>query len=206
MKNTIMLVVVLTIVCLISALSLALVNNVTVSRIAEEKHKTKLRAVLSALPRKQVHYDNDPGKDIIKIPEWTEKDGTPKEIYLGKRQGKVVGVAFTSVGEGYGGFITVMVGVDLNEKITGIEIVEDVETPGLGAKIESPELFKNQFKGKSAEGSENGELVVVKGRKAEKDWEIEALTGATISPRGVVQAVNEGLAKFRQFKDQIISK
>ena len=206
MKNTIMLVVVLTIVCLISALSLALVNNVTASRIAEEKHKTKLRAVLSALPRDQVHYDNDPGKDIVKIPEWTEKDGTPKEIYLGKRQDKVVGVAFISVGEGYGGFITVMVGVDLNEKITGIEIIEHAETPGLGAKIESPELFKNQFKGKSTEGSENGELAVIKGRNAENNWEIEALTGATISPRGVVQAVNEGLAKFRQFKDQIISK
>jgi electron transport complex protein RnfG len=206
MKNTIMLVVVLTIVCLISALSLALVNNVTASRIAEEKHKTKLRAVLSTLPRDQVHYDNDPGKDIVKIPEWTEKDGTPKEIYLGKRQDKVVGVAFTSVGEGYGGFITVMVGVDLNEKITGIEIIEHAETPGLGAKIESSELFKNQFKGKSTEGSENGELTVIKGRNAENNWEIEALTGATISPRGVVQAVNEGLAKFRQFKDQIISK
>ena len=204
MKNTIMLVVVLTIVCLISALSLALVNNVTASRIAEEKHKTKLRAVLSALPRDQVHYDNDPGKDIVKIPEWTEKDGTPKEIYLGKRQDKVVGVAFTAVGEGYGGFITVMVGVDLNEKITGIEIIEHAETPGLGAKIESSELFKNQFKGKSTEGSENGELVVIKGRNTENNWEIEALTGATISPRGVVQAVNEGLAKFRQFKDQII--
>jgi len=206
MKNTITLVVVLTIVCLISALSLALVNNLTVSRIAEEKQKAELRAVSSALPRDQVHYDNDPSKDIVKIPEWTEKDGTPKKIYLGKHEGKIVGVAFTSAGEGYGGFITIMMGVDVNEKITGIEIVDHLETPGLGSKIESPELFKNQFNGKSAEGSENNELVVVKGRKADKNWEIEALTGATISPRGVVQAVNDGLIKFRQYKAQIIGK
>jgi len=204
MKNTIALVVVLTTVCIISALSLALVNNLTASRIVEAKQKAELRAVSSALPRDQVHYDNDPSKDIVKIPEWTEKDGTPKKIYLGKHQGKVVGVAFTSIGEGYGGYITIMMGIDVNEKITGIEIIDHLETPGLGAKIESPELFKNQFKGKSTEGSENKELVVVKGRKADKNWEIQVLTGATISPRGVVQAVNEGLAKFRQYKDQMI--
>ena len=99
-----------------------------------------------------------------------------------------------------------MMGIDPDEKITGIEIIDHLETPGLGAKIESPELFKDQFYGKSTEGSENGELVVVKGRKADKNWEIQALTGATISPLGVVQAINDGLAKFRQYKDQILGR
>ena len=206
MRNMIMLVVVLTVVCVISALSLGVVNNITVSRIAEQNQKAKLKAITSALPKDRLGYDNDPSRDIVKITEWTEKDGTPKEIYLGRHQGKIVGIAFTSSGEGYGGYINIMMGIDPNENITGIEIIGHLETPGLGSKIESPELFKDQFYGKSTEGSENGELVVVKGRKADKNWEIQALTGATISPLGVVQAINDGLAKFRQYKDQILGR
>jgi electron transport complex protein RnfG len=206
MRNMIMLVVVLTVVCVISALSLGVVNNITASRIAEQNQKAKLKAITSALPKDRLGYDNDPSRDIAKISEWIEKDGTPKEIYLAKQKGKIVGIAFTSSGEGYGGFINIMMGIDPNEKITGIEIIAHLETPGLGSKIESPELFKDQFYGKSTEGSENGELVVVKGRKADKNWEIEALTGATISPSGVVKAINDGLAKFRQYKDQILGR
>ncbi len=205
MRSTVMLVVVLTLVCLISALALALVNNLTEDRISEQKRLAKLRAVAEALPRDDVQYDNDPSQDVLTISEWKEKDGTPKEVYLGKRGGEVVGVAFTAVGEGYGGFITIMMGVDLDGKLTGIEILEHLETPGLGANIENPELFKNQFRGRSPQGSQEGKLVVVKGRKAERNWEIEALTGATVSPRGVVQAVNDGLTMFQKYRDKILA-
>jgi electron transport complex protein RnfG len=200
-----MLVVVLTLVCLISALALALVNSFTEERIEEQKRLAKLRAVSEALPQEDVEYDNDPSKAVMTISEWKEKDGTAKEIYLGKKGSEVVGVAFTSVGEGYGGFITIMMGVDPDDRVTGIEIIEHLETPGLGANIENPELFKNQFRGKQPP---DGKLVVVKAGMAKqenKDWEIEALTGATVSPRGVVQAVNDGLEMFRKYKEQILT-
>ena len=202
MRESLMLVIVLTIVCLLSALALALVNNITASRIIEQKRISQLNAVKKALPYNKLLYDNDPGKDMVRIEEWKEKDGKPKDIYVAKKQGEAVGFAFTSSGEGYGGIIIVMVGVSLDEKITGIEIIEHLETPGLGAIIEDPELFKNQFEGKSMNGSQQGELIVVKG-KTDKNWEVEAITGATISSRGVVQAVNDGLACFRKYKDQL---
>jgi len=204
MRSTVMLVVVLTLVCLVSALALALVNSFTEDRIAEQKRLAKLRAVTEALPRDDVQYDNDPSRDVITISGWKE-NGTPKEIYLGKKQNEIVGVAFTSKGEGYGGFIAIMMGVDLVGEVKGIEILEHLETPGLGANIESPKLFRNQFRGKSPAGSAEGKLLVVKGKKAEKNWEIEALTGATVSPRGVVQAVNDGLAMFQKYKEQILA-
>ncbi len=198
MRSTVILVVVLTLVCLISALALALVNDLTKDRIVEQKRLAKLRAVKEVLPQ-------DASQDVSSVPEWKEKDGTAKEIYLGKKGGQMVGVAFTSVGEGYGGFITIMMGVAPDGKVTGIEIIEHLETPGLGANIESPELFKDQFKGKHPP---EGKLVVVKSGMAKKeneDWEIEALTGATVSPRGVVEAVNDGLAMFQKYKDQILT-
>ena len=205
MRSTVMLVVVLTLVCLISALALALVNELTKERIDEQKRLAKLRAVSEALPRSDVPYNNDPSEAVISVDQWKEKDGTAKEIYLGKKGSEVVGVAFTSEGEGYGGYITIMMGVDLDGKVTGIEIVEHLETPGLGANIESSELFRNQFKGKYPP---EGKLVVVKAGMAKEEnkaWEVEALTGATVSPRGVVQAVNDGLVMFDKYKDQILT-
>ena len=206
MRSMVTLVVVLTLVCLISALALALVNGLTEGRIAEQKRLARLRAVAEALPRDEVGYDNDPSEDITTTTEWQERDGTLKKIYLGKRNGAIVGAAFTSVGEGYGGFITIMMGVDLGGKVMGIEIIEHLETPGLGANIEKPKLgFEDQFRGKSSKGSPEGNLVVVKVGEADENWEIEALTGATVSPRGVVQAVNVGLEKFLRYGKQIFA-
>jgi len=205
MRSMIVLIFTLTIVCLLSALALALVNIVTEDRIAEQKRLAKLRAVLEALPRDYVQYDNDPSRDVITISEWKEKDGTPKVIYVGKKHGEVIGVAFTSSGEGYGGIINIMIGLDITGKMTGIQIIEHLETPGLGSMIESKELFRNQFRGKSSENSPSGELKVVKGRKANKDWEIQALTGASISPTGVVRAINSGLTMFKKYQERILA-
>ena len=117
MRSIVMLVVVLTLVCLISALALALVNGLTEERIAEQRRLARLRAVEVALPRDYMECDNDPSQDVAVISEWKEKDGTPKKVCLGKKNGEVVGVAFTSVGEGYGGFITIMMGIDLAGKV-----------------------------------------------------------------------------------------
>ena len=207
MRSTVMLVVVLTLVCLISALALALVNGLTEERIAEQKRLAELRAVSEALLHGGIVCDNDPSRDAITIPGWKGKDGTPKRVCLGRKEGKVMGVAFTSAGEGYGGFITVMIGVELTGKLTGIVILEHLETPGLGANIESAELFRDQFKGKYREGSPKGELRrVEKGEVADDNWEIEALTGASVSPEGVVQAINAGLEKFDTYKNEILAK
>ena len=203
MRSTVMLVVVLTLVCLISAFALALVNGLTEDRIAEQKRLAELRAVEVALPRDYIECENDPSQDVATVSDWKDADGAPKKICVGKKDGKIVGVAFTSKGEGYGGFITIMMGVNLNGKITGVEILEHLETPGLGANIEKSS-FKGQFKGKFQDGAPDGKLQVVKGRKAEKNWEVEALTGATVSPRGIVQALNNGLAMFEKHKKQIL--
>jgi len=207
MRSTVTLVFVLTLVCLISALALALVSNLTEDRIIEQKRLAELRAVVAALTCGDFVCDNDPSKDVMTIPGWNAKDGSPRKLYQGKHDGKVGAIAFASVGEGYGGYITIMMGVKLAGELTGIEILEHLETPGLGANIEKAEIFKNQFVGKSPKGSPEGKMTVIKGRKADKNWEIEALTGATVSPRGVVQAINNGLAMFEKYKVvEVISK
>ena len=206
MKNEAKMVLTLTFVCLLSGLAIAFVNELTADRIVEQRRLAEREAILLTFSGGGITCDNDPSMDIVSIDEWKEEEGTLKRIFLGKKDGKVVGVAFTSISMGYVGPITIMMGIDLTGEIAGIEILGHSETPGLGANIENPKLFRNQFKGKSQDGSPSRELEVLRQRKAENNWEIEALTGATISTRAVVKALNDGLAMFAMHKEQILSK
>ncbi|MBQ1271492.1 MAG: RnfABCDGE type electron transport complex subunit G [Clostridia bacterium] len=97
----------------------------------------------------------------------------------------IVGWCFTVTPRGYGGELTVMVGVSADLKITGVEITNHSETPGLGAKAVQ-EGWRSQFIGKS------GELTVTKSTPS--DSQIQAITSATITSKAVTSAVNESLA------------
>ena len=191
MKESLRLVVVLTLVCLIAALALAGVDRLTKEPRLEQKRLAHLKAIKSVLPL----FNNDPLKDKKEIEGIT--------FYLGKKAGEIIGVAFSSKGEGYSGFITIMMGVSPeDDSITGIEILEHMETPGLGANIEKEE-FKNQFTEKSLANSKlvDGRLGVKKDK-----GDIDALTGATISSRGVTEAVDKGLKDFLKHKEEIIKE
>ncbi len=205
MRSAVMQVVVLTLVCIISSLALALVNNLTEERIAEQKRLAESRAVEAALPEDAVQCNNRPiSEDAIRISDWKDENGDPKKICLGKRDDKIVGVAFTAVGAGYSGSIKIMMGVDLSGKVVGIEVLEHLETPGLGANI-IYDSFEDRFNGKHLKGSPENRLMVIKGKAAKEHWEIQALTGATVSPTGVASAVTRGLKKFEEYKEQILA-
>ena len=87
-----------------------------------------------------------------------------------------------------------MVGLtpDLSE-ITGISILEQVETPGLGGRI-SEQVFQDQFQGIKTEPA----VGYVKNQAPDKDTDIQAVTGATISSRSVVTIINRNIVKFRE--------
>ncbi len=96
-------------------------------------------------------------------------------------------------GQGFGDRIELLVGVDRGvERITGLYVLEQKETPGLGNKIADARLFRNQFAGKTA----TRYLVVTK-QGAKTDYEIDAITGATISSMAVCGIVNETLGRLR---------
>lgn len=101
--------------------------------------------------------------------------------------GNVIGHIITGLSkDGYGGNITVSVGVTSEGEITGIGFIEINETPGLGMNATNDD-FKNQFKGKKTES-----LNLVKGGGAGDDG-IDALSGATITSSAVTNAVNGAL-------------
>ena len=187
MNKTLNLVVILTLTCVIAALSMALADRLTEGRIDTQKKMEKVSSIKNILPP----FDNDPLADKKEI------DG--ETFYIGKKAGKLTGIALEVEGEGYSGGIRIMVGIDPTGTITGVEILEQLETPGLGARIED-DTFRAQFKGKSLTNSKlvEGHLAVKK-----DNGDIDALTGATVSSRGVTEAVDKALNIFQQYKDKL---
>ncbi|MFH1361836.1 MAG: FMN-binding protein [bacterium] len=103
-----------------------------------------------------------------------------------------LGTAIICQGNGYQGVIKMILGVNADfSKFTGMSVLEQVETPGLGAKI-SESSFQAQFKGLAARPP----IEYVKGISPSKQNEIQAITGATISSRSVVEIINKTIEEW----------
>jgi electron transport complex protein RnfG len=180
MKDIIKLGVILLVVCAVAGAALSLVDKVTKPRIEEQKRLILEQALTMALP--------GASKGII---EPVLKADTVK-YYIGYKDSTkkdIAGYAFIAKEMGYSSEIETMVGVDTTGKILGIKIMQQLETPGLGSKVEEVKYgektpwFQQQFVDKKAEG-----LAV------DKDGgKILSITGATISSRAVTNSIKKGL-------------
>ena len=189
------LVLVLTLVAAAAGLVLSLVEAVTREPIAEQRRQETLRALKAVLPP----ADNAVDADTVILVTGQDKRGRDVErtFYRGRQNDQLTGVAFQVVApDGYSGDIVVMVGVNPEGTVTGIEILRHAETPGLGDKIEEP-WFKDSFVGKN--------LANADWRVKKDGGDFDQITGATISPRAVVGAVKKGLQFFREHRQTIIA-
>lgn len=120
------------------------------------------------------------------------------EVYVVKNeQSEDVGYAVVYEGNGFQGKIRIICGLTKDlRKITAIEILEQVETPGLGTKVTEP-FFTNQFKQLITEPK----IQWVKGVMPDNPNEIQAITGATISSKAVVSILNNAIEQMRKLHD-----
>jgi electron transport complex protein RnfG len=188
----------LTVTCILAAASLGAVYTMTKQPIDQQKKLELIAALKTTLPE----YDNDPASTARTL-TFAATGGQQKEItfYYAKKGQDLAGVAFVVTGAGYQSVIRVMLGLAVNSEISGIEVLENGETPGLGTLI-ATSMFKDQFKGKSLRNSK----LVAGGLAVGKDGgDIQATTGATISPRAVLSGMNEGLKIFEEHKAEILA-
>lgn len=191
MKEIFRLCMVLTVLAAVSAGVLAFVNDKTAEPIAKAELEEKMRAVRAILPE----FDNEPDKDMVTI---KMENGEVVEIYRGRKDGEIVGVAFEVVApDGYSGDIKFMVGVNIDGVVQGIEILKHLETPGLGAKITEDD-FKGRYSGKSLGDPENWAVTKDGGT-------FLPITGATISSRAITKATHNGLEFFSKNRSEIIA-
>jgi len=130
-----------------------------------------------------------PEADAIKEAGKWEPFGKHGEYYDGIKGGKTVGYIASTYGKGYSSYISILVAVDPSLKVKQISILDHGETPGLGDEIEQ-EYFRKRFEGKSLD-----QLVVVKTEGTDK---IQAISGATISSRGVTNGVREAVKFLKE--------
>ena len=113
------------------------------------------------------------------------------EVFDDKK--KSLGFAMPYEGNGFQGNIRLIVGIDRElTNLLGLEVLEQVETPGLGTKV-TEEPFTKQFVNIKVEP----EISWVKGIEPSNSNEIQAITGATISSKAIVRIINEGVKKLR---------
>lgn len=167
---------ILFIVCLCSALALSLTYVFTEARI-EARELAEIEESL-----KEVISDSEGGFEKI-----VTDDFTYYKAYSDRQKKNISGYVVIAQGKGYGGTLLTMVGVDTNSVIKGIKILEQKETPGLGAKI-SEKDFISQFPG------QNGLRLEVSKEKGK--GKIIAISGATISSRAVTESVKKTIEQL----------
>ena len=191
MREMIKMVVVLTVLCCLSGGLLASLRDSTKDQIENQQ----LEFVKGPAIRKILEGStNDPIKDRFKI-----KDGdVERSFFVGVINGKADSVAFESAGKGFGGAIGMMVGVNIaDDKIIGIGVTTHSETPGVGSKAQTDPAFAKQFKG----------MVLKDEFKVKPDGgKVDALSGATVTSRGVAVAVTEAAKIYGKLKPQLAEK
>ena len=170
---------------------LAFVQNGTKDRITDQQLKfVKGPAIEQILEG----CSNEPITDRFVL-----EDGAEDRIFfVGEFDGARDIVAFESEGGGYGGPIGVIVAVNVKtDDIVGVAVTTHSETPGVGSRTKDDPSFGAQFKGQPIK-----DPFKVKG----DGGQIDSVSGATISSRGVCAAVTASSAVYLRLKDQIVAK
>lgn len=190
MKNIIKSTLILVAITLIAGLALAAVYEMTKEPIAAAEQAAREEAYRAVMPE-AMSFSSVP---VTLAPASGLPAGvTVDEVLCGTADGTTVGyVAITTSANGYGGDITVAVGVMPDGSLCGISIISQGETAGLGAKCTS-EDFTGQFAGISG-----GHVEFVKTGKTEPN-QIDAISGATVTTSAVTEAVNAGLSYVHEY-------
>lgn len=122
------------------------------------------------------------------------KQGTDpalKELNVAYRDGKPVGIIYAAETKGYSGTISILAGFDIaTRKLTGIKVLKQTETPGLGAKAKE-RFFQDRYKDKNTALP----LEVVKTVPVREN-QIQAITASTITTKAVTKGVNAAREHF----------
>ncbi|ABR30515.1 FMN-binding protein [Thermosipho melanesiensis] len=173
-------------------LVLSYINYITTGKVKTNEEFLKVRAILNAAG---INFNNE-DEAILRYEKSVSilrKAGN--EFYVVNLDGKKKVYVYIFSGNGLWGTITGAIALDENvEKIVGIDIISQNETPGLGGRIEE-DWFKEQFRGKKIDK----DLIVQKSGKngGIQDYKVDAITGATLTSKFFVKVINDTIKEVR---------
>jgi electron transport complex protein RnfG len=182
----------------ISGIFIVLVYQLTLPVIKKNKAAALEKAVYEVVPGatqvKVFTRGEDGSLEVLK-----GKDEKAVKYYAGyDGDGRLRGIAVDVVGQGFADKIRMLFGYSPEkEQVIGFKVLESKETPGLGDKIDKDQEFTSQFNSLDVRlDEENAKLLhdieVVKQGKRQHEWQIAAITGATISSKAVGKILNSG--------------
>lgn len=178
----------LTLISVLAGGALSYTYTLTKPTIEANRQKKKIEMLSRVLPP----FNNHPEKDVTLL---DNEKGEPTEFYVGKKDGKPTGVAFKSMAKGYGGDISIMIGVTPEGRVYGIEILSQEETPGLGDKI-AQEKYLRQFLNKT--------LPEYRWEAKKMGGDFDHITAATVSSRAVMKGIQKGLSFYHTQAENIL--
>jgi electron transport complex protein RnfG len=176
----------LCLISIVAAFSLAAVYSIT----KEPIEKSKNQKIETAIKQVLLSFEGELNSRNILV----EGDNDSVKVNLVIQDGELFGAAVESfTNKAFSGYFKVMVGFDKDGNITGSQVLEHSETPGLGDKIDpSKSDFSKQFTGKKADEFR---------LKVKKDGgDVDAITAATISSRAYCDAIDRAYKAFIQAK------
>ncbi len=195
--NSSKMIITLSLVAMLSGFLVVLVYQFTQPFIAENQRIAVEKAIYQVLPG-AVSWNSYVINDNQLLPP--QSDGTT--IYAGfNNKGELAGIAAEAAAQGYADVIKLLYGYNpACECITGIKVLKSAETPGLGDKIYKDKEFVKNFDALAAQLNADQsalahDIVTVKHGTKTKPWQIDAISGATVSSKAIGKALN-GSAQF----------
>jgi electron transport complex protein RnfG len=172
---------------LLATAALTGIDALTRDRIEQRARALELERLGQVLPPSS--YDNDPLAETQRVEDPRLGPGLQR-VHLGRRGGRPSAMALTATApDGYAGPITLVVGIAADGSVLGVRVLAHAETPGLGDPIEE----RRSDWIRSFEGRSLGDPLPARWTVRRDGGDFDQFTGATITPRAVVQAVRRAL-------------
>ena len=185
----------LALVAMLAGFLVVIVDEVTRPVIAENQRQAVEQAIFKVIPD-AIRWQEYRLKGETLLPINENNEGIT--LYAGfDATGHFTGIAAEAAAQGYADSISLLYGYKPNcECITGIKVLKSKETPGLGDKIFKDHDFTDNFKALDAklnaqQTALKNAIVTVKHGKKTRPWQIDAISGATVSSRAVAKALND---------------
>ena len=182
-------------VAMLSGLLVVLTYRFTLPMIEENKRLLIERALFKVIPGAVTR------QDFVITELGIRKAGQDAEgvtLYAGyDQEGRLKGVALEAAAAGYQDVIRVLYGYDpYCQCIRGIQVLKMAETPGIGDKIITDAHFQQNFVALEARAHVSGKglehaIVPVKSGTKTEPWQIDAISGATITSNAVARMLND---------------
>jgi len=191
MREMISMIVVLTVLTAVSGGLLAAVRSGTMSRIEGQIFTYQLAPAMNEI---FTDVKNNPAKEKFSL----KFNDTEFNFYPAKLGDGSKAVAFETHGSGFAGPVGLMVGINLDtDSIVGARVTTHSETPGLGARAKDDPTFVSQFSGMSLD-----KKFAIRG----DGGDIDGMSGATFTSKGVCLAAKEAKTIYRKLKPEILKK